>query len=219
MGISKLNSCLFVFIFLSLTILILTYLFFLHCIKLALTFSYYYKIWNSLHYPALPEHFTSKDKSFINRQSCCTWHLFIFRGMDGSFSMKQNKNICMVCHHIFHGDLITPSAAAAKSLQSCLTLCNPVDSSPPGSPVPGILQSRTLEWVAISFSNVWKWKVKVKSLSHVQLLVTSRTAAYQAPPPWDFTGKSTGVGCHCLFWITPRNALLFYISSHQECII
>ena len=68
--------------------------------------------------------------------------------------------------------------AAAKSLQSCPTLCNPIDSSPPGSPIPGILQARTLEWVAISFSNTWKWKVKVKSLSHVWLLATPWTAAY-----------------------------------------
>ena len=60
-------------------------------------------------------------------------------------------------------------AAAAKSLQSCLTLCNPIDGSPPGSPIPGILQARTLEWVAISFSSAWKWKVKVKSLSRVRL--------------------------------------------------
>ena len=73
-------------------------------------------------------------------------------------------------------------AATAKSLQSCLTLCNPIDGSPPGSPVPGILKARTLEWVAISFSNAWKWKVKAKSLSHVRLLATPWTAAYQAPP-------------------------------------
>ena len=71
--------------------------------------------------------------------------------------------------------------AAAKSLQSCLTLCDPRDGSPSGSPVPGILQARTLEWVAISFSNAWKWKVKGKSLSRVQLLATPWTAAYQAP--------------------------------------
>ena len=138
------------------------------------------------------------------------------------------------------------TAAAAKSLQSCPTLCDPIDGSPPGSAIPGILQARVLEWVAISFSNVWKWKMKVKSLSHVQLSVTPWTAAYQAPPslgfsrqeywsglpfpspmyesekwkwshwvmsnsqwprglqptrllhPWDFPGKSTGVGCHCL---------------------
>ena len=88
--------------------------------------------------------------------------------------------------------------AAAKSLQSCLTLCDRIDSSPPASPVPGILHARTLEWVAISFCNAWKWKVKVKSLSRVQLLTTPWTAAYQAPPPMDFPGKSTRVGCHCL---------------------
>ena len=76
--------------------------------------------------------------------------------------------------------LYAAAAAAAKSLQSCLTLCNPIDCSPPGSPVPGILQARTLEWVAISFSNAWKWKVKVKSLGCVWLLATPRTAAYQA---------------------------------------
>ena len=61
------------------------------------------------------------------------------------------------------------ATAAAKSLQSCPTLCDPVDGSPRGSPIPGILQARTLEWVAISFSNAWKWKVKVKSLSRVRL--------------------------------------------------
>ena len=68
--------------------------------------------------------------------------------------------------------VIEPVAAAAKSLQSSPTLCDPIDGSPPGSPVPGTLQARTLEWVAISFSNAWKWKVKVKSLSRVRLLAT-----------------------------------------------
>ena len=79
------------------------------------------------------------------------------------------------------------AAAAAKSLQSCLTLCDPIDGSPTGSPIPGILQARTLEWVAISFSNVWKWKVKVKSFSRVRLLATPWTAAYQAPPSMGFS--------------------------------
>ena len=73
------------------------------------------------------------------------------------------------------------AAAAAKSLQSCPTLCDPRDGSPPGSPVPGILQARTLEWVAISFSNAWKWKVKGKSLSRVRLFTTPWTVAHQAP--------------------------------------
>ena len=76
---------------------------------------------------------------------------------------------------------------AAKSLQSYPTLCDPIDGSPPGSPVPGIFQARTLEWVAISFSNAWKWKVKVKSLSPVRLLVTPWTAAHQAPPSMGFS--------------------------------
>jgi len=73
------------------------------------------------------------------------------------------------------------AAAAAKLLQLCLTLCDPIDGRPPGSAIPGILQARVLEWVAISFSNAWNWKVKVKSLSRVWLFSTPQTAAYQAP--------------------------------------
>ena len=79
------------------------------------------------------------------------------------------------------------AAAVAKSLQLCLTLCDRLDGSPPGSPVPGILQARTLELVAISFSNAWKWKVKVKSPSRVQLLATPWIAAYQVPPSMGFS--------------------------------
>ena len=79
------------------------------------------------------------------------------------------------------------SAAATKSLQSCPTLCDPVDGSPPGSAIPGILQARTLEWISISFSNAWKWKVKVKSFSHVWLFATPWTAAHQAPPSMGFS--------------------------------
>ena len=79
------------------------------------------------------------------------------------------------------------AAAAAKSLQSCPILWDPIDGSPAGSPIPGILQARTLEWVAISFSNAWKWKVKVKLLSRVWLLVTPWTAAYQAPLSMGFS--------------------------------
>ena len=82
----------------------------------------------------------------------------------------------------FQRFIIMHICLSAKLLQSCPTLCDPIDSSTPGSPIPGILQARTLEWVAISFSNAWKWKVKVKSLSHVRLLATPRTAAYRAPP-------------------------------------
>jgi len=87
---------------------------------------------------------------------------------------------------ILHFSLIK-SYAAAKSLQSCLTLCDPIDGSTPGSPVPGILQARTLEWVAISFSSARKWKVNVKSLSRVQPSATPWTAAYQASPYMGFS--------------------------------
>ena len=82
---------------------------------------------------------------------------------------------------------VAPAAAAAKSLQSCRTLCHPIDGSPPGSPVPGVLQARTLEWVSISFSNAWKWRVKVKLLSRVWLFATPWTAAYQAPLSMGFS--------------------------------
>ena len=109
----------------------------------------------------------------------------------------------------------TTNSAAAKSLQSCLTLCDPIDGSPWGSPIPGILQARTLEWVAIFSSNAWKWKVKVKSLNCVRLLATPWTTAHQALRPWDFPGKSTGVGCHCL--LQPPTRELF--KSHTCTIL
>ena len=81
----------------------------------------------------------------------------------------------------------TSTAAAAESLQSCPTLCDPIDGGPPGSPVPGILQARTLEWAAISFSSAWKGQVKVKSLSRVRLFTTPWSAAYQSPPSMGFS--------------------------------
>ena len=107
-------------------------------------------------------------------------------------SYKCNHTVCNLCvwlpslciislgsYMLLHVS-VAAAAAAAKSLQSCPTLCDPIDGSPPGSPIPGILQARTLEWVAISFSNAWKWKLKVKSLSRVRLFATPWTAAYQA---------------------------------------
>ena len=114
----------------------------------------------------------------------------------------------------------SPYAAAAKSLQSCPTLCNPIDGSPPGSPVPGILQARTLEWVSISFSNAWKWKVKVKLLS-CPTLATPWTAAYQAPPSMGFSRQKywSGVPLPSIFlhWIhTPfrvKTNLRFILSQ------
>ena len=92
--------------------------------------------------------------------------------------------------------------AAAKSLQSCLTLCDLIDDSPPGSPIPGIFQARTLEWVVISFSNAGKWKVKVKSFSCVRPSATPWTTAYQAPPPMGFSRQEywSGVPLPSLSW-------------------
>ena len=94
----------------------------------------------------------------------------------------ENSHLSLVCNN---DSWKWP--AAAKSLQSCPTICDPIDGSPPGSPIPGILQARTLEWVAISFSNAGKWKVKVKSLSRVRLFETPWTAAHQAPPSMGFS--------------------------------
>ena len=116
------------------------------------------------------------------------------------------------------------AAAAAKSLQSCPILCDPIDSSPPGSPTPGILQARTLEWVAISFSNAGKWKVKVKLLSCVWLFATPWTAAHQAPPCMGFSRQEYWSGVplpsplldhtvalFLIFWGTP------YTGFHSGC--
>jgi len=120
------------------------------------------------------------------------------------------------------------AAAAAKSLQSCPTLCDPIDGSPSDSPIPGILQARTLEWVAVSFSNAWKWKVKVKSLSCVWLFVTPWTAAYQAPPSMGFSRQEywSGVpspsptsGCNFFKFILEFWTSLFKsIKTHRTTI-
>ena len=101
------------------------------------------------------------------------------------------------------------AAAAAKLLQSCPTLCDPIDGSPPGSPIPGVLQARTLEWVAISFSNAWKWKVKVKLLSRVWLLGTPWTAAHQAPLPMGFSRQAYWSG-------VPLPSPAHHASHHQR---
>ena len=118
-----------------------------------------------------------------------------------------------------HQKAHTPwSAAAAKSLQSCLTLCDPIDGSPPGSPIPGILQARTLEWVAISFSNAWKWKEKVKLLSHVWLLETPWTAAYQAPPSVGFSRQEYWSGLPLPSpWVYSRDARVLQYTEIDQC--
>ena len=103
--------------------------------------------------------------------------------------------------------------AAAKSLQLCPTLCDPIDGSPPGSPILGILQARTLEWVAISFSNAWKWKVKVKLLSCVWLFVTPWTAAYQAPQSMGFSRQGYWSGVLLPAPPTTATSLILVINS------
>ena len=121
--------------------------------------------------------------------SCGASGLVALQHVGSSQIRDQTHVFCIGRWILYHSlsHLGSPAAAAAKSLQSCPTLCDPIDGSPPGPAVPGILQARTLEWVAISSFSAWKWKVKVKSLSRVRLLATPWTAAYQAPPSMGFS--------------------------------
>ena len=135
--------------------------------------------WSGLPFPS-PMHESEKWE----------WSRSVVRphGLQPTTTLSQNYSRLFFCclnlisWFCLHENL---EAAAAKSLQSCPTLCNPIGKGPPGFPVPGILQARTLEWVAIPFSNAWKWKVKGKSLSYVWLLATPWT--YQAPPSMGFS--------------------------------
>ena len=147
------------------------------------------------------------------------------------FQRSLRLLFCKICFSFCYSDLVisiilssrsltfcfvSPAAAyAAKSLQSCLTLCDPIDSSPPGSRVPGILQTRTLEWVAISFSHAWKWKVKVKSLSCFRLLATRWTAAYQAPPSMGFVSPNLLLISLVYFFIS---IIIFLAVTGSFCI-
>ena len=116
--------------------------------------------------------------------------------------------------------LLRSTASAAKSLQSCSTLCDPIDGNPPASAIPGIFQARTLEWIPISFSNAWKWKWSLPVVSD-----SSRPHGLQPTRllrPWDFPGKGTGVGCHCLLcnkWQASKflsHLLLLEISNYEN---
>ena len=134
--------------------------------------------------------------------------------------------VILLFAHLFATPADTAAAAATKSLQSCLTLCDPIDGSPPGSPVPGILQARTLEWVAISFSSAWKWEVKVKSLSRVRLLATPWTAAHQAPPSVGFSRQEYWSGVpmpspqQALYraYYSPCNVWVYNLPQKNLCI-
>ena len=138
---------------------------------------------------------------------CFPYVEYVLSGWDvGNFSIRP----WLLKIKIRISELVA-AAAAAKSLQLCPILCNPIDCLLPGFSVPGILQTRTLEWVAISFSNAWKWKVKVKSLSHVWLLATSWTAVYQAPPSMGLSRQEYWSGMQL-----PFPFLSYYILNSQR---
>ena len=121
---------------------------------------------------------------------------------------SPGKNTGVGCHFLLQCMKVKSESEVA---QSCPTLSDPMDCSPPGSPVPGILHERTLEWVAISFSNAWKWKVKVKSLSPVWLLATPWTAAHQAPPSMGFSRQKYWSGVPLSSLILCLLSLKFYL--------
>ena len=124
---------------------------------------------------------------------------------------SANRALLLPLWFTYHFFVLPAAAAAANSLQSCPTLCNPKDGSPPGSPVTGILQARTLEWVAISFSNTWNWKVKVKSLSRVRLVATPWSAAHQAPLSMGFSRQEYWSGVPL-----PSRSLCCLIASNSS---
>ena len=146
------------------------------------------------------------DLSIRNKRLCEKWEAIWNRNNDPGWLSAPKSQVYEWGHlgsfrtsWALPADIMYP-AAAAESLQPCPTLCDPTDGSPPGSPVPGVLQARTLEWAAIAFSNAWKWK-------------WSRSVVSDSSPPrglrptrllrsWDFPGKSTGVGCHCLLRVS-----------------
>ena len=130
-------------------------------------------------WPGLPHKWWLNSKGEIQRDREPGGNSIVF--------LTDQQKSCSISSSIFYLLKAHTAAAAAKLLQSCPTLCDPRDGSLPGSPVPGILQARTLEWVAISLSNAWKWKVKVKPLNRVRLLATPWTAAHQAPPYMGFS--------------------------------
>ena len=136
----------------------------------------------------LCKHFSSQNPFFhIWFAPLYPWSAWEVQKTRGVILAHFLPDLWTLAHHLTLRCSISYISTAAKSLQLCPILCDPTDGSPPGSPIPGILQARTLEGVAISFSHAWKWKVKVKSLSRVQLLATPWTAAHQAPPSMGFS--------------------------------
>ena len=162
------------------------------------------KLWKIPKKMGIPGHLTCLLRNLYAGQEATVW-----TGHGTTDRFQIGKGVHQGYCHPAYLSYMQSAAAAAKSLQSCPILCDPIDSRPPGSPVPSILQARTLEWVAISFSNAWKWKVKVKSLSCVRLFTTPRTAAYQAPPSMGFSRQEywSGVPLPSLNkgWFLPKS--------------
>ena len=164
-----------------------------------------------------------KWPSFLLPQGICSllwsYHVTLKAFIPWYYSCNFSASFKLYQHKKLYPPTLT--AAAAKSLQSCPTLCDPIDGSPPGSPVPRILQARTLEWVAISFSNAWKWKVKVKSLSCVRLLATPWTAAYQAPPSTGFSRQEywSGLPLPSPPTLTSYHKLWIFNWQYSKCFL
>ena len=169
----------------------------------------------------------------VHYKQMCPKVLKYFPGQ-GLRIRKNKNNIVTICcitmerlYKPYFVVLCLSAAAAAESLQLCPTLCEPRDGSLPGSPVPGILQARTLEWVAISFCNAWQWKVKVKLLSRARLLATPWTAAYQAPPSMGFSRQEYWSGVplpspmSCELWAatSSKDQVQLYCKENSEWLL
>ena len=143
-----------------------------------------------------------KDFTFMKgaKPSFLLIHNLLSSGLNALLKIDIWLPVGIALYLFSHAMLCYAMLCYAKLLQSCPTLCDPTDGSPPGSAISGILQARILEWVAISFSNAWKWKVKVKSLSRVRLLATPWTAAYQAPLSMGFARQEYWSGVPFFSW-------------------
>ena len=156
-----------------------------------------------------------KEKQTIIVKLAFSWVLWVFLGNYPTWEGMVCRKSCIWSPQVACQLL----AAAAKSLQSCPTLCDPREGSPLGSPVPGILRAWTLEWVDISFYNARKWKVKVKSLSCVRLLVTPWTTAYQASPSMGFARQEywCGLPLPSLCQLLRNFIFCWHLKLRQSC--
>ena len=148
--------------------------------------------WHSVKLPTLEEKPGGKKQSFLGFGGGFLF-LFLFQESLSNWALASSVG-GRFPQNVYCKWTLMSGMLLLLSRFSRVRLCDPIDGSPPGSPVPGILQARTLEWVAIFFSNAWKWKVKGKSLSHVRLFATPWTAAHQAPPSMGFSRQECWSG-------------------------